>query len=96
MRGEQLIKHCAKAVHIRRACDRRVVAYRLFWRHVTGRAQHFHRARDSALRLDQPCQTKIRKMRFALLIKQDISRFDVAMQNVVLVSVMNGARHFGD
>jgi len=72
MTREQLVKHCAKTVHIRRACDRGVVAYRLFWRHVAGRAQHFHRACDGALRLDQPRQTKIRKMRFALLIKQDI------------------------
>ena len=74
----------------------RVISDRLFWRHVTGRAKHFHRAGDSALCLDQPCQTKIREMRFALCIEQDVSRFDVAMQNAVLMRVMNGARHLGD
>src|SRR2546430_7634909 len=35
-------------------------------------------------------------MRFALLIEQDVSRFDVAMQNSMLMRVMNGARHLRD
>src|SRR6266496_4785316 len=96
MTCEQLVKHCAESVNIGRACDRYVVAYRLFRGHVTGRTQHFHRARDRALCLDQSRQPEVGEMWFALSIKQNVSRFDVAMQDVVLVSVMNSARHFGD
>src|SRR5438046_9499506 len=96
MTCEQLVKHCAESVNIRRACDCCVVAYRLFWGHVTGRTQHFHRARDSALCLDQPRQPEVGKMWFALSIKQNVPGFNVAMQDVVLVSVMNSERRLGD
>ena len=68
----------------------------MFRRHVTGRAQHFHRARDRALSLDQSRQTKVGQMRFAFLIEQNVSRLDVAMKDAVLVRVMNGARYFRD
>src|SRR5207248_2320546 len=96
MTGQQLVKHRGKSINISDAADGRVITYRLFWGHVAGRTQHFHRARDSALCLDQSRKTKIGEVRFALSIKQNVSRFDVSMQDVVLVSVMNSARHFGD
>src|SRR5437667_6489314 len=96
MTCEQLVKHCAESVNIGRACDRCVVAYRLFWGHVAGSAQNFHRARDSALCLHQPRKAKIGQMRFALSIKQNVSWFDVAMQDVVFMGIMNGARYLGD
>jgi hypothetical protein len=35
-------------------------------------------------------------MRFASAVKQDVSRFDVAMQNAMFVRVMNSARNLGD
>src|SRR5207248_11054904 len=96
MAGQQLIEHRAKAVYIRRARELGVVSYCLFWGHVTGRSQYFHRARDSALRLDQASQPEVREMRFAVCVEQDVSRFDVAMQNAALVSVVNCARDFGN
>ena len=35
-------------------------------------------------------------MRFAFCVQQNVSGFDVSMQNAVFMRVMNGARHFGD
>jgi hypothetical protein len=35
-------------------------------------------------------------MGFAFSIKQNVSRFDVSMQNTVLMRVVNGARDLGD
>src|SRR5262249_48154841 len=35
-------------------------------------------------------------MQFAVGVEQNVSRFDVAMENSVLVRVMDRARHFGD
>ena len=55
----------------------RLLAWRftgsLFRRHVAGCAQHFQRARDSAFRLYQSSETKVGKVRFALLIEQNVS-----------------------
>src|SRR5437667_12718142 len=96
MASQQLVEHRAKAINIGEAADGRVITYCLFRRHVTGRAQHFHRARDGALRLDQSCQSEVREVWFTFLVEQDVSRFDVAMKNVVLMSVINGARHLCD
>jgi VPDSG-CTERM motif len=96
MTGEQLVENCTKSIDIGCAADSRVVSHSLFGRHVTGRSHHFHRARDCAFRFDQSRKPEVGKMWFASLIKQNVSRFDVAMQDVVLVSVMNRARHFGD
>jgi hypothetical protein len=68
----------------------------LLGRHVTGRAQYFHRARDRALSLDQSRQTEVSQMRFVLLIEQNVTRLDVAMKDAVLVGVMNRPRYLGD
>ena len=35
-------------------------------------------------------------MRFALCIKQNVSRLDVSMENAVFMRVMHGARHLCD
>src|SRR5206468_3367959 len=42
---------------------------------------------------DESRQAKVGKMRFALLIQQNVSRLDVSMQNAVLMGVMHDARH---
>src|SRR6266540_4070467 len=73
-----------------------VVSHCLLWRHVTWRAQNFQRARHRALRFDKSRKTEVGEMRFALLVQQNVSRLDVAMQNPVLMRVVNGACHFGD
>ena len=49
MASEQLVKYSAKPVNICRSADARVITDSLFRRHVTGRAQNFHGARDRAL-----------------------------------------------
>jgi hypothetical protein len=91
-----LVKHCTKPIDIRNAADSRVVSYCLLWRHVTGRAQNFERACNGAFCLDQSCQPEIREVRFAFCIEQNVARFDVAMENAVLVSVMNRVCDFRD
>src|SRR5205814_3454640 len=96
MASEQLVKHYAESVNICRASDARVISHRLFRRHVTRSAQNFHRARDGAFGFDQPCQPKIGEMWFALCVEQDVSGFDVSMEDSVLVRVMNSARDFGN
>src|SRR5215468_3590812 len=35
-------------------------------------------------------------MRFALCIEQNVPRFNVSVQNAMLVCVVNGSRHLGD
>ena len=68
----------------------------LFRRHVTRRAHDFQRARDRALCFDQSRKTKIGEVRFAFCIEENVSRFDVAMQNAVFMRVMHRARHLRD
>src|SRR6266508_4612118 len=93
---QQLVKYCAEPIDICGAADSRVVSHCLLWRHVTWRAQNFQRARHRALRFDKSRKTEVGEMRFALLVQQNVSRLDVAMQNPVLMRVVNGACHFGD
>ena len=68
----------------------------MFRSHVTWCAQHVRRAGNRAFCLDQSGQAEIGKMRFALCIKQNVSGFDVPMQNAVLVGIMNRARQLCD
>jgi hypothetical protein len=96
MASEQLVKHCAESVDIRGATDARVISHRLFRRHVAGRAQNFHCARDATLCFDQPCQSEIGEMRFAFCVQQNVSGFDIAMQDAVLMRIVHRPRQFGD
>ena len=68
------------------------LAPRLFGRHVAGRAQHRHGARERAVLLHQPGQPEVGEMRFALRVEQHVARLDVAMQNAALMRVVNGPR----
>ena len=92
MAGQQVVEYCAETINIYRACDDSVVPPCLFWGHVAGCAQHVARAGNRAFCLDQSGQAEIGKMRFTLCIKQNVSRFNVPMQNAVLVGVVHGAR----
>src|SRR6266496_5481036 len=96
MASEQLVKHCAESVNICRASDSRVISHRLFRRHVTRRAQYFQRARDRTLCLGEPCQPEIGEMWFALCVEQNVSRFDVSMEDAALMRIMNGPGQLGD
>jgi hypothetical protein len=68
----------------------------LLWRHVTWRAKYIQGVRNAAVGFDQPGKPKIGQMRFAFCIEQNVSRFDVAMQNAVFMRVMHSACHLGD
>src|SRR4029077_11817190 len=96
MASEQLVKHCAQSVNIGCASDSRVISHRLFRSHVTGCAQNFHGARDGTLCFDEPCQPEIGEMRFAFCVKQDVSGFDVSMENAALMRIMNGPGQLRD
>src|SRR6476661_1969811 len=96
MASEQLVKDGAKSIDICDAADSGVVSYCLFRRHVTRRAQHFQRARDRTLRLDQSRKTKIGEMWFALCVEQDVSGFDVSVENAALMRIMNCPGQLGD
>src|SRR6266513_4659933 len=96
MASEQLVKHCAQPVDIRGASDTRVISHRLFRRHVTWSAQNFQRARDRTLCLDQSRKTKIGEMWFALCVEQDVSGFDVSMEDTALMRIMNCPGQLGD
>ena len=52
--------------------------------------------RDTAFRFDQSGKAEIGQMRFAFCIEQNVSRFDVPMQNSVFMRVMNSARDLRD
>src|SRR6516165_12686777 len=96
MASEQLEKYCAQSIDVCHTADSRVVSQCLLWRHVAGRAQYFESARDSALSFNQSREPEVGQMRFAFLIEKNVSRFDVAVKDAVLVCVVNGARYFGD
>src|SRR5213595_3649482 len=96
MASEQLVKDCAESVNICRASDARVISHRLFRRHVTRSAQNFHRARDGAFGFHQSCEPKIGEMWFALCVEQDVSGFDISMEDAALMRIGNGAGQLGD
>src|SRR5215217_1002490 len=96
MASKQMIKHCAEPVYVGCACQLTAVAERLFWRHVTRRAQGIERARDGTLSFCQSRQAEVGKMRFAFCIEQNVSRFNISMKNAAVVSVMNSARELRD
>src|SRR5438874_13043072 len=96
MTCEQSVKHSAKSIDVCDAADSGVVSHCLFRRHVTRRAQHLQRARDRTLCLDQSRKTKIGEMWFDLCVEQDVSGFDVSMEDTALMRIMNGPGQLGD
>src|SRR5215467_8282956 len=60
---QQLVKYRTKSIDIRCACELRLITGSLFRGHVTGSAQHFQRACDSAFGFDQPRQAEVGEMR---------------------------------
>ena len=96
MTCHQLVKNSAKTVDICDAADCCIVPHCLLWRHVTRCPQNIQRARHRALRFHQPRQSEVSEVRFAFSIEQNVSRFNVAMQNSVLMRVMNSACHLRD
>jgi len=64
----------------------------LFRRDVARRSETGERSREMAPNLLTPGQTEIADERFAPAIEQDISRFEIAMENALVVSVLNSLR----
>ena len=95
MTGQQLVEYGTKPINIRCDGKSRVITGSLFRCHVTGRAQYLRCALPCSL-LDEPRQSKVGQVRFALSINQDIPGPDVTMKDAVLVRVMNRASYLDD
>ena len=92
--GEHLIKNCAERVNIG-CCGQLFGPTRgLLGRHVARCPENIERIRDRAFLFDQTRQSEVGQMWFAILIEQNISRLDVAMQNAALVRELDRSRDF--
>ncbi len=67
----------------------------LFGRKVAGRSQHIHRIGDGALIFNQLGQPEIGDLGLALFVQEDVSGFEVAMQNAALMGMMDGTGRAG-
>src|SRR4030095_3333795 len=92
MTSEQMIKHRAQSVDIRRVGELVILAQRLFRGHVTRRSQRFNCASDGTVRFSQPCQAEVGKVWFAICIEQNVSGLYVSLENPAPVRVMNRPR----
>ena len=89
---QQFIEDRAETIDIHGGRQLLRLATRLLRRHVTGRAEHRHRARERAVLLHQPGQPEVRQMRLALRIEQHVPGLDVPMKDAALMRVVDGAR----
>src|SRR5260221_7108790 len=67
----------------------RGLSSQLFWCRIRYRARHFLCAQQFR-RWSQQCETKITKQNLLLGAKQNIFRLDITMNNVVVMSVLEG------
>ena len=65
-------------------------------RDVAGRAEDGQRAGEVAGGVEPFGQAEIAHERFAAAVEQDVSRFEIAMENAFAVRVLHGARDLGD
>ena len=86
---EQLVKDHAEAPDVR-GCGE-LPGGRLFGRHVAGRAHDFGGAGDSNFVFQNLGQPEVGDVWCALRIKQDVARLEVAMDDAVLMSIVDSA-----
>ena len=82
--SQQVIKNRAETVDVGRCSDTARIG-RLFRRHVVRRAEDRERLREIAFALQPFRKAEVAHERFASGIEEDISGFQIAMQNSVLV-----------
>ena len=98
--GEYFVENCADTVDVR--SDGHAFAGRLLRRHVAGRAEWSARHGERRSRrlfgveLKHFRETEIGQVRLSLAVHQNIGRLEVAVQDTVLVSVVNGPCHDRD
>ena len=93
--SQQVIKNRAETVHICRCSDTARIG-RLFRRHVVWRAEDRQSLGEIAFALQPFRKAEVAHVRFASGIEEDISGFQIAMQNSVLVREGDRACQFRD
>src|SRR4051794_36017696 len=89
--GEKVKQNRAKTVNV---CGIRKLgcwALGLLGRDVAGCSKCLQRSCEIAILIEPFCQTEVAHHRFAIFIKQNVSRLKIAMQNSLAMSVSNGA-----
>ena len=89
--GEHLVEDRAQGVDVGGGGDVRGRAAGLLGGHVAGRPHDVARPRQAGLALHQLGQAEVGDLRDALLGQHDVGRLEVAMDDPVLVGVMQGA-----
>src|SRR2546430_3846875 len=69
-------------------------AFGLLGRDVARGPKCLQRSRKIAILIEPFCQTKVAHHRFAVFIKEDVSRLKIAMQNSFAMCVSDRARNF--
>ncbi|MCI0681723.1 MAG: hypothetical protein L0Y71_06440 [Gemmataceae bacterium] len=97
--GQQLVEDGAQPVHVHRR-GQRFFRARLLRRQVARRADDGARARFQATAIgaaaiDAPGQPEVGNVRLAPGIEQDVARLEVAVEDAVLMGVMDRPRHLG-
>ena len=80
----------SESVDIRKGGDRRGLARRLLGRHVRRSAQHAAGDGHALFPLDPLGQAEVGDVRVALVIQEDIRRFQIAVKDAALVGVVDG------
>ena len=94
--GEKVEEDGAETVDIGGGFEFRGGAAGLLGRDVAGCAEEGERASEIARSIEPFGQAEIAHERFAAAIEQDVSRFQIAVENSFAVRVLDGARDFRD
>src|SRR4051794_40785619 len=92
--GQKVEQDCTQTINI--GCGPEILdrSLRLLGSDVARRPEYCQGSGQIARGVEPLCQAKIANQRFATAIEQDISRFQVAVQNTLAVRILDCARYF--
>ena len=90
--GQQFVKHGSQPVHVGRRAQS-PFRFRLLRRHVGRRAHNRSRRRRTGTGLHALGQAEVGHVRRRLVVKQDVRRLEVAVQDAALVGVVDRPRY---
>ena len=93
--AQQIEQNRTQTVHIRRQSNLPQRSVHLLRCNVAGRAENGECGCEVTRAIEPLGQTKIAHQRFAPPIQQNISRFQIAMQNALLMRVLHRSRNLG-